>query len=174
MGYTTNGHRRMDAEALMRAQQELSDRHRDWGDDVPVVDLDYLMAEFNHGVPVAIVDYKHHMADLARTSAKTHETLSGFYDRDGQQIPFMVARYWPGIWAFKVRPVNDAATAFFERVKPGLLTAEWVPMTEQQFVWLLYRLRKDALDLRDRRYLERLNKEMPPAEAVGVLEVSHG
>lgn len=166
MGYTVNGSRRMNGEALMRAQQELSDRHRAWGDDVPVVDLDYLMAEFNHGVPVAIVDYKFHGADLARTSAKTHETLSGFYDENGQQVPFMVARYWPGLWAFKVRPVNDAAYAFFDRVKPGLLAVhgEWVPMTEYQFVWLLYRLRKDALDIRDQRYLDRLNREMPPAE----------
>jgi len=65
-----------------------------------------------------------------------------------------------------VRPINPAAVAFFERVKPGLLAAygEWVPLSEHQFVWLLYRLRKDALDIRDRRYLERLNTELPPAE----------
>lgn len=166
MGYTRNSRRRMNAEALMQAQQQLSDRHRDWGDDVPVVDLDYLMAEFNHGVPVAIVDYKYHAADLAKTSAKTHETLSGFYDEQGRQIPFLIARYWPETWAFKVNPVNEAATAFFERVQPKLLAeyGEWIHLTEYQFVWLLYRLRKDALDIRDRRYLERLNKIMPPAE----------
>lgn len=166
MGTTANRRRRMNPEALMRAQQQLSDRHREWGDDVPVVDLDYLMAEFNHGVPVAIVDYKFHGADLARTSAKTHETLSGFYDESGNQVPFFVARYWPDVWAFKVRPVNKAATGFFDRVKPELLTryGEWVPLTEYQFVWLLYRLRKDALDIRDKQYLDRLNTTMPPVE----------
>lgn len=164
MSGTVNGHRRMNAEALWRAQLELSDRHRKWGDDCPAVDLDYLMAEFNHGIPVAIVDYKHHQANLAQTSAKTHETLSGFYDKAGSQIPFMVARYWPRSWAFKIRPVNDPAVAFIRRVKPELLSAEWIPLTEYQFVWLLYRLRKDALTLRDNTYLSRLNKEMPPAE----------
>lgn len=163
-----NGRRRMSAEGLMQANMELSDRHRYWGDDCPMVDLDFLMAEFNHGVPVAIVDYKFHLADLTQTSAKTYETLSGFYDKDGNQIPFMVARYWTDTWAFKVKPVNEAAIAFLERVKSGLLAShgEWVPMTEYQFVWLLYRLRKDALDIRDRRYLERLNREMPPAEDI--------
>ena len=166
MGYTTNTRRRMNAEALMQANMQLSDRHREWGDDCPMVDLDFLMCEYNHGVPVAIVDYKYHGARLTQTSVKTYETLSGFYDKGQQQIPFFVARYWPGDWGFKVKPVNDAATAFFERVKPGLLadSGEWVSLTEHQFVWLLYRLRKDALDIRDQRYLDRLNRVMPPAE----------
>lgn len=166
MGYTRNSRRRMKAEDLMAANMQLSDRHREWGDDCPMVDLDFLMCEYNHGIPVAIVDYKFYGAELSQTSTRTYETLSGFYDIEQRQIPFMVARYWPGIWAFKVKPVNDAAGAFFERVKPGLLAGygEWVHLTEYQFVWLLYRLRKDALDIRDRRYLERLNKIMPPAE----------
>jgi len=167
MGYTVNTHRRMNAQSLMEAQIQLSDRHRQWGDDCPMVDLDFLMCEYNHGVPVAIVDYKFHGAQLTQTSVKTYETLSGFYDKDHLQIPFMVARYWPGSWAFKLKPVNEAATAFLDRVKDGLRTAhgEWIPLTEYQFVWLLYRLRKDALTIRDQRYLERLNTIPPPAEA---------
>jgi hypothetical protein len=158
----------MDADALMRANMQLSDRHREWGDDCPMVDLDFLMCEYNHGIPVAIVDYKFHGAEITQTSVRTYETLSGFYDEDHHQVPFFIARYWPDVWAFKVKPINEAASAFFERVKPGLLAASgaWVSMTEQQFVWLLYRLRKDALDIRDQRYLERLHQVIPPAEAV--------
>jgi len=53
MGYTVNTHRRMNAQSLMEAQIQLSDRHRQWGDDCPMVDLDFLMCEYNHGVPVA-------------------------------------------------------------------------------------------------------------------------
>jgi len=87
MGYTVNTHRRMNAQSLMEAQIQLSDRHRQWGDDCPMVDLDFLMCEYNHGVPVAIVDYKFHGAQLTQTSVKTYETLSGFYDKDHLQIP---------------------------------------------------------------------------------------
>jgi len=48
----------------------------------------------------------------------------------------MVARYWPGSWAFKLKPVNEAATAFLDRVKDGLRTAhgEWIPL-EQARCW---------------------------------------
>jgi len=157
----------MSDERLWRLSLELSDRHRKkWGDDCPVGDLDKLMAEFNNGIPVAVIDYKHHMADLAKTSHKTYEMLGNFHDPDGRQLPFLIARYWPGSWAFRVKPVNVAAVAFFERVKPGHLDGcgEWVPLTERAFVWLLYRLRKDTLDLRDRLYLKHLNEEEPPPE----------
>lgn len=166
--YTRNGRRRMDADALMRANMQLSDRHRKWGDDCPMVDLDFLMCEYNHGVPVAIVDYKFHAAEITQTSVRTYETLSGFYDVDHNQVPFFIARYWPDAWAFKVKPINEAASAFFTRTMPDLAasSSEWMSMTEQQFVQLLYRLRKDALDIRDQRYVERLNQVMPPPEAI--------
>lgn len=168
-GYGTNGRRRSDVESIMRANLELSDRHREWGDDCPMVDLDYLLVEYNHGTAVAIVDYKFHLADLERTNRKTNSTLSGLYDATGRQLPFFIARYWPDIWAFRLKAVNSSATEWLDGVlaelAPALRGTEWVDLTERQYVYLLYRLRKDVLSLGDQRYLAKLNTELPPQTA---------
>jgi len=37
----------------------LSNRHRKWGNDCPAVDIDFLMIEYNHKWPVALIDYKY-------------------------------------------------------------------------------------------------------------------
>jgi hypothetical protein len=168
-GYGANGRRRADVETIMRANLELSDRHREWGDDCPMVDLDYLLVEYNHGTAVAIVDYKFHRAVLDRTNRKTNSTLSGLYDAAGRQLPFFIARYWPDTWAFRLKAVNGSAIEWLDGVlaelAPDLRGMEWIDLTEHQYVYLLYRLRKDVLSLGDRRYLAKLNRELPPAEA---------
>lgn len=38
---------------------ELSGRHRIWGFNCPAVDLDFLMVEYNLGIAIAVVEYKH-------------------------------------------------------------------------------------------------------------------
>jgi hypothetical protein len=121
--------------------------------------MDFLLLEFNHGVPVAVVDYKHFakvdpLADLHDSAIKA---LSGLYDERGENLPFFVARYWPTTWAFKALAIN-------ERARQWLPRGEWVPMTEKQWVTGLYRIRKSALDIRDQRYIALLNDLMPPSE----------
>ena len=37
----------------------LSGRHRVWGSNVPAMDLDFILAEYDKCVPVALIDYKH-------------------------------------------------------------------------------------------------------------------
>lgn len=167
-GSGRNNRRRADTELIMRANIELSDRHREWGDDVPMVDLDYLLVEYNHGVAVAVIDYKYHLASLGNTNKKTNSTLSGLYDSTGRQLPFFIARYWPDVWAFKLKAVNESGIKWLNdalaSLAPDRAGLEWVDLTEYQYVFLLYRLRKDVLTLGDQRYLEKLNQEMPPAE----------
>jgi hypothetical protein len=138
--------------------EKISRRHRRWGFNCPATDMDFLLLEFNHGVPVAVVDYKHFSkADpLADLHDSAIAALSGLYDERGENLPFFVARYWPESWAFKALAMNDRARSW--------LRNEWVAMTEKQWVTGLYRMRKAALDLRDQRYIAQLNDFMPPAE----------
>jgi hypothetical protein len=146
----------------------LSERHQDfWGDDCPAVDLDFLMCEYNHGIAVVIVDYKHFSANLAKTNSATYSTLSELYGPNGRQLPFFVARYWPDIWAFKLLAVNDAAKKAGERIIPPRVAFNpdgQTDMTEQWYVRFLYLLRKEALTAGDSRTIARLNNELPPAE----------
>lgn len=125
--------------------------------------MDFLLLEFNHGIPVAVVDYKHfHKTDpLEDLHDSAITALSGLYDERGENLPFFVARYWPESWAFKALGMNDRARQWLPR-------DEWVAMTEKQWVTGLYRMRKNALDVRDRRYIEQLNDLMPPPERQAV------
>jgi hypothetical protein len=160
-------HNRADAETRLRYDRLLSERHLSWwGDNCPAVDLDFLMAEFNHGVPVAIVDYKWFGADLKRTNERTFEVLGGFYNLHGDQIPFIVARYWPDTWAFKVLPVNAAAQGWYldRHDVSHDATGGWLALSEREYVESLYALRGDVLTRGDRRYIERLNTTPPPPE----------
>lgn len=153
-----NDHQRNSDESRIRNALLLSHRHRQWGHDCPAVDLDFVLAEYNHGVTVAVVDYKHHRENVDASNERTHQALSGFYDSDGNQLPFFVARFWPETWAFKVHAGNSAACLH-------LGTSSWVPMTEQRYVRSLYQLRKDALTRGDEMYLARLNTTLPPEGA---------
>ena len=151
--------RRVNAEKWVEYSLQLSDRHRDrWGDDCPAVDADFLLIEYNHGTPVAVVDYKHHSANLKLSNDRNYEALGGLYDVDGNQLPLFIARYWPETWAFKVLGHND-------RGRFVLQSTAWQSFSEQQYVRMLYRLRKDTLDRRDQAYIERLNTIPPPREA---------
>ena len=68
----------------------LSGRHRVWGRDVPAMDLDFVLAEYDRCVPVALVDYKHENAVINLESANTR-TLTALGDMAG--IPAFIVRY---------------------------------------------------------------------------------
>lgn len=108
----------------------LSARHRLWGFNCPAVDLDFLMVEYNIGKPVGLVEYKHHRAWEPDLRHPTYRALTELANIAG--LPFLLAFYWPDIWAFRVTPVNQAAQAQF---------TENETLTERQFVTRLYRMR---------------------------------
>ena len=134
--------------------QKLSERHRDWGFNCPAVDLDFLMVEYNVGLPVAVVEYKHHMARMPDFNHPTYRALRDLADGyKGGGLPFMVAFYWPEVWAFRVIPANEVSRKWFEPCEA---------LTERDFVTRLYRMR--AMTIR-REVLDRLNTWYPQDEA---------
>lgn len=127
--------------------QEISARHRTWGFNCPAVDLDFLMVEYNLGKPVGLIEYKHFKAQTPNLLHATYRALSELADIAG--LPFLLAFYWPEIWAFRVTPVNDKAKEFF---------AHEETVTEREFVTRLYRMRRFVL--KD-HLLPRLNTALP-------------
>jgi hypothetical protein len=63
------------------------------------------------GEPAALVEYKHFRARPINPGAATVVALRRLADR--AEIPFLVAWYWPGSWAFRVHPLNDLARELF-------------------------------------------------------------
>lgn len=130
---------------------ELSRRHGCWGFNCPAVDLDFVMMEYNHGKPCALVEYKHIMARPVDPNHATYRALvclaNGY--RYGQ-LPCFIARYDPADWSFVVTPLNDMARKHYSHCLG-------VTLTEQRFVRSLHLLRKAVLSAEDEAAIAALN-----------------
>lgn len=139
--------------------QGISERHRTWGTNCPAVDLDFVMVEYNIGEPAALAEYKHFRARMPDLRHPTYRALASLADRD-PPIPFFIAFYWPGAWAFRVYPVNDLAR--------DLYGPEYADLTERQFVASLYQARSRAVDVHTLRRLNTVTvAEAMEAEEAG-------
>ncbi len=130
--------------------EAISQRHRQWGFNCPCVDLDFVVAEYNLGLPVALVEYKHFKAWRPDLNHATYRALTALCDgyNDGP-LPFFVAFYWPDIWAFEIMPVNA--------ISYDLITKSRI-LTEREYVTGLYKMRKRCVD---DAVLQTLNTELP-------------
>lgn len=138
----------------------ISERHRDFGWDVPMVDIDcvelstqceadmeaFKTLEYNHGVPVAIIEYKeyHAQVNLKHPSINALKWMA-----DKCEIPFFVTIYYKEHHCFYVIPMNDIAAKF-----TGINI-----FNEQNYVKLLYSLRKVICP--DKILSQMWSKELP-------------
>lgn len=130
--------------------QEISRRHRRWGFTITAVDLDFLLVEYVLGLPVAIVEYKHWRAARLDLEHPSYLALRALADRP-PALPFLIAWYWPGTWAFRVDPANQAAVDHFG--------AGPVDLTEREWVLALHQLRAETAQA---AVLRNLQDERPP------------
>jgi len=146
---------------------EISERHRQWGFNCPGVDLDFVMLEYNHGVPVAVVEYKHKNAREPNMSHPTYNALRHLADNhSGGALPFLVVFYCPEEWWFRVIPGNERAREVYSHTmdEADSETAYCV-LSEQRFVRSLYYLRGVKLNENDKAVIARLNDVTPTVEA---------
>lgn len=133
--------------------QRISARHRTWGANCPAADIDFLLVEYNHGMPVMLVEYKLHSAKRPDPAQATYRALAALCNGYWQgPLPFCVVFYWPDIWAFRIMPINPAAREHF---------AADEMLTERRFVERLYRLRRMTLA----KELEGKLSELLPTES---------
>lgn len=117
--------------------KKISERHREWGFDCPCVDLDFVVVEYNKGLPVGIVEYKHHQARMPSINHPTYRALKALMDGYNKgPLPFLLAFYWPDVWAFKVYPLNETAKGWF---------SDGETLTEYDYVKRLYTMRRYTL-----------------------------
>jgi len=117
--------------------EHISRRHRLWGVNCPAVDLDFVMMEYNVGLPAALVEYKKYCARALDLRHATYRALRALADRE-PPIPFIIAYYWPDVWAFRVYPVNESARRIYPPDRRSL--------SEQRFVRSLYYLRNEVVE----------------------------
>lgn len=123
--------------------EHLSGRHRYYGSNCPMQDIDY--QEFDDGVPVCLVDYKHCQAQpFEHMRPRSVRALSMHFNEFCQQLPFFIVRYWPldGQDAYGGKPMKYAVLAVN---KAALLVVgrkdDWIAASEVEYVRFLYRLR---------------------------------
>lgn len=112
----------------------LSERHRDWyGEDCPIVDLDFAVIEYDHCTPVALVEYKHALRrfETLRETAgiKAFRALASM-----AELPAWVAYYRPEGWSYQIVPLNPAARTVFGN-------DDFISLTETEYVEALHAVR---------------------------------
>ena len=136
--------------------EAISRRHREWGYNCPAVDLDFVVAEYNYGKPVALIEYKEQRAAPPDTQHPTYQALIALADGyGGGAIPCLIAVYCTEQWSFKVFPLNDAARRHYACLRVDEI------LSEQRFVRSLYLLRKAVLSKEDELAIARLNTVVP-------------
>ena len=108
----------------------ISARHRLYGYDVPMTDIDFLAVEYSRKRAVMLVDYKAARPFPVNPQAANYTVLSQLASASG--VPFVIVFYSPRLWWFYIHPMNSEAAAQFGR-------GEW--MSEREYVSALYRLR---------------------------------
>jgi hypothetical protein len=135
--------------------EKISSRHRQWGYNCPAVDLDFMVAEYNYGKPVALIEYKDKHAQPPDFTHPTYKALVALADGyAGGPIPCLIAIYCPDLWWFRVIGLNEAAKSYYQHVVDSYLT-------EKRFVRSLYLLRKNTLSQEDEAAISKLNDVLP-------------
>lgn len=111
--------------------EALSKRHRSWGWDTPMVDIDFLVTEYDRGQPIAIIEYKNEYAKTQYSSHASYRSIKILCDR--ADIFFFAVRYASDFSWWKVISLNIKARKF--------LAADQQMLDEQQYVSFLYKLR---------------------------------
>ncbi|MEA1928277.1 MAG: hypothetical protein U9N73_08715 [Candidatus Auribacterota bacterium] len=130
---------------------KLSKRHGAWGFNCPAVDLDFVMLEYNYGIPCAIIEYKHIKAQVVNPTHANYKALAKLADgyKDGP-LPCFIARYDPNNWSFQITPLNEKAAQYYKHCLNEKIS-------EQRFVKSLHLLRKSALNESDIIAIKQLN-----------------
>jgi hypothetical protein len=135
--------------------QKLSERHRAWGFNCPAIDIDFLMVEFHTGKPVAIIDYKRYTGSIKNLNQKSIDAISTL--ASNSNIPFFVVFYWDDVWAFRITAINSIAKNTLQQYKID----ENKILTEQQYVYFLYKLRNIKLTKEEEELIKSLNNRLP-------------
>ena len=109
---------------------KLRERHRQWGFNLPAVDID-LFLEYDNGTPAGLIEYKAESAMPMNGGNPSRKALRKL--ADSAKVPFFGVRYSQDLTMYYVVPGNEYAKQYVP--EPALFN-------EQIYVELLYRIRK--------------------------------
>ena len=146
----------MKEEILGWRDQGVSERHRTYGFDCPAVDLDFVVVEYDTGLPKGLVDLKFSCHAL-NTDHPSHRAVAWL--ASGRGLPYFVAEYHVDSWTYKLWPINPEADEFLDQ--HGVHSEQRI--SEFQYVTLLYALRGKPLPPDVGARLSRWPRIKPPS-----------
>ena len=122
----------------------ISDKHRDWGYDLPATDIDFMLLEYDQMKPITLIEHKTvgcWKQFGKETVLRWHAPVATLATMAG--LPSYLCLYEKHPAAFYVMATNEIA----ERVpgRNGCFGSEMIPMSERQYVAFLYHLRNRPL-----------------------------
>lgn len=126
--------------------QWISNRHRLWGWDAPMVDIDFLACEYNHGKPVGLIEYKHEKRKDEYTSEASWNALRELCKTPN--IPLFKIIYAPERKQFWAEGKNTLAITGLRHVYSlsDIALHPTKGSTEVEYVSFLYQLRNEPID----------------------------
>lgn len=123
--------------------EALSLRHREWGCDVPAIDVDFLLIEYDHAQPIALIDYKHTRCQSIDLTLPSYIALMRL--GDAARLPIFYVVYADTFQAWSVTGINQHAK--------GIVPHTVIYHSESEYVEFLYRLRKRTMPEKIRLWL---------------------
>lgn len=115
---------------------QINDWHRAQGEYLPATDLDCLLVEYDHGVPKALIEYKHENWRCPDWNSKTFLALRELAAARRYELPLFVAKYADDCRSFNVQPLNAAGLA-------ALRGSFRKQMSEEEYTRFLHKLRSE-------------------------------
>lgn len=112
----------------------LSARHRLWGWDCPAIDIDFLMLEYDQGLPIALIEYKNEGAVGQNYNHPSYRAIIELGNR--AHIPVFIVWYRSDFSQWHIAGLNVIG----KRYHP-----EGTFMSEVEYVAFLYKLRGKEL-----------------------------
>lgn len=108
----------------------LSQRHRKWGWDCPMLDIDFLVLEYDSGKASAIIEYKNEHAEPQYASHPSYQAIIDLGNR--AELPVIACRYSDDYRKYKAVALNEYARKYLPNREE---------FDEPGWVSLLYKIR---------------------------------
>lgn len=105
------------ARATQFDSSAISDWHREkLGTDCPAVDCDFILCEYTHAEPCALIEYKHQNSKPVDLKHASYVALAKL--ATSHHIPFFVVTYSPCLSAFRIQPASEIAERLLNQIDP--------------------------------------------------------
>jgi hypothetical protein len=100
----------------------ISKLHREFGLEVPITDIDFMVVECKYAEPVALIEYKNEHAPAVNPSSHQIRALKNLADGYRKGLPFCTVVYSDDYCTWTITPRNKKAEEILAKLSHGRYT----------------------------------------------------